>query len=364
MFQLRCQQQGLDWRVDQEGQAWRVHGDENKLRQVLVNLLGNAVKFTQTGEVVLRIKAQAAESYYFEVQDTGPGIPPQQQETIFEPFQQGETGVQQGGTGLGLAIARRHVEMMGGHLQLDASLEQGARFFFSLALPPAQGPVAEETDTRYRQVVRLATGYAPEILIVDDVSTNREILAQTLTHIGALVRQVDSGEAALEAVHQQRPDLVFMDIRMPGMDGVEALRRIRQEYEALPIVAISASVMQHEQQSYLTSGFDAFLDKPFRLEDLYACLEQILDVNYEYAQPNAPPAPEPADFARLRLPAALRAQLHQAAEMHNVTEVKNCLDQVQALGAEEAHLAAHLGELVQRYDLESVLKILEKIDDA
>ena len=364
MFQLRCQQKELDWRVDQEGQDWRVRGDENKLRQVLVNLLGNAVKFTRTGEVVLRIKAQAAESYSFEVQDTGPGIPPQQQETIFEPFQQGETNAQQGGTGLGLAIARRHVELMGGHLQLDSSLEQGARFFFSLALPPAQGPVAEETETRYRQVVQLAAGYVPKILIVDDVLTNREILVQMLERIGAQIRQVDSGQAALAAVHQQQPDLVFMDIRMPGMDGVEALRRIRQKHAALPIVAISASVMQHEQQHYLASGFDAFLDKPFRLEDLYACLEQVLDLSYEYAQPSTVPAPEPADFDGLRLPAALRAQLHQAAEMHNVTEVKNCLAQVQALGAEEAHLAAHLGELVQRYDLESVLKILEKTDDA
>ena len=364
MFQLRCQQKGLDWRIEQEEHDWQVRGDENKLRQVLVNLLGNAVKFTQAGEVVLRVQAQVAESFYFEVRDTGPGIPPQQQETVFEPFQQGETGAQQGGTGLGLSIARRHVALMGGQLQLDSSLDQGARFFFSLPLPPAQGPVAQEAQTRYRQVVRLAAGYAPEMLIVDDVSTNREILAQMLTRIGALVRQVDRGEAALEAVHQQRPDLVFMDIRMPGMDGVEALRRIRQEYEALPIVAISASVMQHEQQHYLTSGFDAFLDKPFRLEDLYACLEQILDASYEYAQPSAPAASEPVDFEGLRLPAALRAQLHQAAEMYNVTEVKNCLDQVQALGVEEAHLAAHLGELVQRYDLEEVLKVLEKIDDA
>ena len=364
MFQVHCQQQDLGWRIEQEGDEWDVHGDENKLRQVLVNLLGNAVKFTRTGEVVLRIKAQAAESYSFEVQDTGPGIPPQQQETIFEPFQQGETNAQQGGTGLGLAIARRHVELMGGHLQLDSSLEQGARFFFSLALPPAQGPVAEETETRYRQVVQLAAGYVPKILIVDDVLTNREILVQMLERIGAQIRQVDSGQAALAAVHQQQPDLVFMDIRMPGMDGVEALRRIRQKHAALPIVAISASVMQHEQQHYLASGFDAFLDKPFRLEDLYACLEQVLDLSYEYAQPSTVPAPEPADFDGLRLPAALRAQLHQAAEMHNVTEVKNCLAQVQALGAEEAHLAAHLGELVQRYDLESVLKILEKTDDA
>ena len=251
---------------------------------------------------------------------------------------------------------------MGGELQLDSAADQGARFFFSLPLPPAQGPVAGETQTPYQQVVRLAAGYAPRVLIVDDVSTNREILAQMLTRIGAQVRQVDSGEAALDAVCQQCPDLVFMDIRMPGMDGFEALRRIRQQHANLPVVAISASVIEHEEQYYLTCGFNAFLDKPFRLEDLYACLERVLGVSYEYAQNQTAPALEPVDFDGLSLPADLRTRLHQAAEMYNVTEVKSCLDQVQTLGTEQADLAAHLGQLVQRYDLEAVLKILEKTD--
>ena len=362
MFQLRCQQKGLDWRVEQEGQLWRVRGDEKKLRQVLVNLLGNAVKFTESGQIVLRLEARAEGVYYFEVQDSGPGIAPQQQETVFEPFQQGETGAQQGGTGLGLAIARRHVALMGGQLQLDSPAGQGARFFFSLPLPPAQGPVVQEEERHYRQVIRLAAGYAPEILIVDDVSTNREILAQMLTRIGIQVRQVDSGEAALKAVRQQRPDLVFMDIRMPGMDGVEALRRLRQEHGVLPIVAISASALEHEQQSYLASGFDAFLDKPCRLEALYACLGQVLGVQYEYAQSDVATAPA-LDFDGLRLPASLRQQLWQAAEMRNLTAMKKHLDQVQALSPEHAHLAAHLVQLLQRFDLESVLEILQRTDN-
>ena len=141
MFELRCQQKGLSLRVELEGDNWQVRGDESKLRQVLVNLLGNAVKFTESGEVVLRVQAQGEALFYYEVRDTGPGIAPEQQEVLFEPFQQGVDGAHRGGTGLGLSIARRHVDLMGGQLEADSASGQGARFFFSLQLEPAQGPV-------------------------------------------------------------------------------------------------------------------------------------------------------------------------------------------------------------------------------
>jgi CheY-like chemotaxis protein len=308
--------------------------------------------------VVLRVQVEEG-LYHFAVQDTGPGIAPQQQATLFEPFQQGVSGADKGGTGLGLTIARRHVELMGGELQLASALGQGARFFFALPLGAAEGPVDEEAEERYGQVVRLAAGFAPQVLIVDDVATNREVLAQILERIGVQVRQVDSGAAALGAVGQARPDLVFMDIRMPGMDGVEALRRLRQEHGALPVVAVSASVLAHEQTSYLESGFDGFLDKPFRLEHLYACLEEVLGVDYEYAEPDATGAPAPVDFAGLRLPAPLRSRLLQAAEMRNVTAVKGGLEELQGLGAEASALAAHLGQLVQRFDLAAVVQVVE-----
>ncbi|MCC7265030.1 MAG: response regulator [Candidatus Latescibacteria bacterium] len=362
MFELRCRQKGVDWRVEQEGEGWQVRGDENKLRQVLVNLLGNAVKFTDQGEVVLQVRAGQGR-YHFAVRDTGPGIAPQQQAALFEAFQQGTSGVEKGGTGLGLFIARRQVELMGGQLQVESVLGQGARFFFSLALPPAQGPVVGQTEMRYRGVVRLAAGYAPQVLIVDDVATNREILAQVLEHLGVTVRQASSGEEAVELARQARPDLVFTDIRMPGMGGAGVLSQLRQEHGALPIAAISASVMEHEKQYYLRSGFDAFLDKPFRLEALYACLEQLLGVQYEYARPEIAGAPAVADFGGLRLPALLRQRLRQAAEMRNVTEVKRCLEQMGALGEPERALALHLSDLVQRFDLASVLHILERTVD-
>ena len=363
MFELRCQQKGLGWRVERRGQTWRVHGDSNKIRQILVNLLGNAVKFTEVGEVVLRVESRAEGLYYFEVRDTGPGIEPQQQEVVFEPFQQGVTGADKGGTGLGLSIVRRNVELMGGRLQVESALGKGARFLFALQLSPAKGPLVEELESRYQHVVKLAAGSTFAVLIVDDVSTNREILAQILQRIGAQVYQADSGKAALAAVGQARFDLVFMDIRMPGMDGVETLERIRQVQGALPMVAISASVLEHEQELYLNSGFNAYINKPFRLEDIYACLEQVLGVHYEYAELDEAAVPLAVDGVGVRLPAALRRRLNQAAEMHNVTDVKICLEQLQGVGPEAAALAAYLGERVQRLDLGSVLQILERTED-
>jgi len=361
MFALRCQQKGLGWRVAQAGAGWQVHGDESKLRQVLVNLLGNAVRFTEQGEVVLEVGREQGR-YYFAVRDTGPGIAPEHQEGIFVPFQQGPSHSAAGGTGLGLSIARRNVELMGGLLQVDSAPGRGARFFFSLSLPPAKGPVSQAQAHR-GQVLRLAAGSSPEVLIVDDVATNREILAQILAGLGARVRQAASGEAALQAVGQGVPALVFMDIRMAGMDGVETLQRLRAEHGELPIVAISASVMQHQKQDYLAAGFDAFLEKPFRLEALYACLEQVLGVVWETAETAVATAPAGVDFDGLRLPGPLRQQLRQAARMHNVTQLKLGLEQMRKLGVREAALAAHLGDLLKRFDLSGVASQLEKTED-
>jgi len=356
MFQLRCQQQGLGWRVEREGDRWQVHGDENKLRQVLVNLLGNAVKFTDEGEVVLQVRGEG-EQYHFAVRDTGSGISPLQQEEIFVPFQQGAQEGHRGGTGLGLAIARQHTELMGGRLQVESALGQGARFFFTLPLEPAQGSVVRWAETRYRRVVRLKADHAPQVLIVDDVATNREILAQILERIGVRVRQARSGEEALEVVRQGLPDLVFMDIRMPGMDGLEALRRLRQAHGPLPVAAISASVMEHEKQYYLRCGFDAFLDKPFRLEDLYACLEQLLGVEYEYSAEEEEEVVVPVE-----LPVDLARRCTEAAQFYRVTELRRYLEEIEALGEDGRRLAQRLREQVQAYDMEGVLALLNQTE--
>ncbi len=363
LFQLRCQQKGLEWRVELEGEHWQVRGDENKLRQVLINLLGNAVKFTEAGVVTLEVRTAADDTFRFVVRDTGPGIALAQQAAIFEPFHQATPETHKGGTGLGLAIARRHVELMGGQLLLESVPGQGACFIFALSLSPALGrtgslPPAEH----YRDVVRLVPGRQVRVLIVDDVATNREILVQLLTRIGIQAAQAEGGEQALARARADRPDLVFMDIRMPGMDGVEVLQRLRREHPLLPVVAVSASVMEHERLYYLSAGFDDFIDKPFRTERLYACLAQVLGVAYEYARPPQAEADTPhGETTQLVLPALLYARLKEAVELHSVTEVKEYLDQVEAIGPEGQRLASWLRDLVQRYDLEAVARALEQV---
>ena len=147
------------------------------------------------------------------------------------------------------------------------------------------------------------------------------------------------------------------------MDGVEVLRRIREAHGALPVVAISASALEHSRRHYLASGFDAFVDKPFRVERIYECIAELLGVQYEYAEPVREDAVAAEHFAGLVLPAELRARICRAAEMHNVTEVKLCLGQMRVLGARESQLAARLGDLVQRFDLSGALAILEETVD-
>ena len=364
MFEVRCRQKGLGWRLEEDLPAGFVYGDENKLRQVLSNLLGNAVKFSDEGEVVLRGKALGGDRYSFEISDTGPGIAPEQQAAIFEPFQQGMEGFHRGGTGLGLAIARRHVELMGGRLELESAPGQGTHFTLDVVLPPGQEP-AEVAETRdWSGVQRLSEGSSVHALVVDDVPTNRDILEQMLSGIGVEVTTAESGAEALEQVRQRRPHIVFMDIQMPEMNGVETRQRLVDEHGpgAMVIVAVTASVFEHQRQSYLEAGFDSFLDKPLRTEQVYACLSEHLGVEYDYAEEEAVPDGEAPDWRDVTLPSGLYEGLILAVEMHSITELRKQVDRLEELGAEGQGLAMHLRKLARVYDMDGIKAVLEEIN--
>ncbi|MBC8235973.1 carboxypeptidase regulatory-like domain-containing protein, partial [bacterium] len=237
MFQMRCEREGLTWRVEgiDEDRSFGfaqdmvlVHGDEGKLRQVLINLLGNAVKFTESGEVTLNVASEADSPllqgegpgvrYRFEVRDTGVGIPPEAQEKIFEPFQQSEEGAKKGGTGLGLAISKKQIELMGGELSLESEVGVGSSFFFTLPLSPSP-PRATATDdttsdvidqsSQYIGVTRLAEGYNIKALIADDTKVNRDVLSRMLTDIGVEVMEAENGQQAVEMFRENQPNIVF-----------------------------------------------------------------------------------------------------------------------------------------------------------
>ncbi len=285
LFQHPCEEKQLGLRV--EGESWdrpcHVSGDEGKLRQLLINLVGNAVKFTDRGRITLRVTSELEDRWRFEVEDTGVGIAPEMQTQIFEPFHQGPGARKHGGAGLGLALAHRHAALMGGELTLRSELGRGSCFAFTLPLPRSTRP-AFATRSKTPEVERLANGYKVRVLVVDDIRENREVLATMLSMVGCDIGLAENGRQAMEAIQVSRPDVVFLDIRGRQGDGIETARSIARDFgsTAPKIVATSASVLAHERERYIQAGCDDFLAKPFRAARVYACLHELLGVEYEY----------------------------------------------------------------------------------
>ena len=261
-----------------------VQVDPLRLRQVLINLVGNAVKFTDSGQVSLgvqtRCPGEPCERLRFEVQDTGTGIPKDRQARLFDEFSQIHDGAAKhsGGTGLGLAISQRIVNLLGGQIVIDSAPGQGSRFSFELALPVARQAVVPVAAT-HAPACRLPAGTARRdlpILLVDDVKTNRMVAAAALTKAGYAVRTAENGVEALAAVCREPLGSVLMDVSMPVMDGLEATHRIRSltgSVRALPIIAMTAHALTEEEDRCRAAGMDDFITKPFARERLLSVVE-------------------------------------------------------------------------------------------
>jgi len=300
--------------------------------------------------------------FTFEIIDTGIGISPETQAKIFEPFQRGEPSDHKGGTGLGLAISQKQLELMGGELNLESELGHGSLFFFTLPLKPATSDAIDESS-QWRDVTRLAKGYAVKALIADDTKINRDVLSRLLSDLGVEVVESENGQQAIEMMRSHRPDVVFMDIRMPVMDGLKAVGRILEEFgqAELKLVAISASTLQHEQQAYLDAGYDNFISKPFRFEYLCECLVNLLGVEFERREREEPEATT-IEAPEVSLPPDLITRMKAKAELYEVTDLKTYLLEVEALGPEGKRLAEQIRSLIQNYDMEAVLKILSEME--
>ncbi len=363
MFQHPCEAKQLGLRVETPAlnEPVLVHGDEGKLRQVMINLLGNAVKFTCRGRIVLRIFRREGERWRFEVEDTGPGIPEAASQRIFEPFQQ-ETGALGSGTGLGLAISRRQVEILGGEIGLRSVEGKGSCFHVDLALPPAAAHA--QPRVKKPEVLRLAPGCVIRALVVDDIPENREVLALMLTLIGCEVVLAENGRQAVEVVRVSRPQIVFMDMRMPEFDGIEATRRIIAEFgaEEVKIVATSASALSHERAECLKAGCDDFVAKPFRADRIYGCLKHLLGAEFLYKdEQSEAESGESVDLLQLTLPEELAARLTMAAELHSATVLKGCLVEMEQLGVAGQRLAQHLRTFLASYDMKTIQRVVAQI---
>ena len=254
----------LAFKVDVAPKLPAGHGDGRRLTQVVINLVGNAIKFTDAGEVV--IKATATDgSFHLSVRDTGPGISAADQAKLFQEFQQADNAItrKKGGTGLGLAISKRIVEMHGGKIWVESQVGQGSTFAFTVPVRVAQ---------------QVAHGMSKRILVVEDQEDNRQIIRDLLTATDYEITEAESGEQALAAVAKQRPDLILMDIQLPGIDGYETTRRIKADpaLRSITIIAVTSYALSGEEQKARAAGCDEYVPKPYSPRQLLAKIRQYL----------------------------------------------------------------------------------------
>ncbi|MDR3684575.1 MAG: ATP-binding protein [Geothrix sp.] len=360
MQRPRAQAKGLELKLEVDPSLpANLEGDEAKLRQVLVNLLGNAVKFTSKGAVTLQVGCQSS-LVSFAVVDTGPGISNEDQSRLFQPFYQaGNHPVSAEGTGLGLYISRSLVRLMGGDLTLQSRLGEGSCFRFSLPMPEGEAPL--EVQGR-GQVLGLAPGQREvTMLVVDDRLENRDLLAQMLASVGFKVLSAADGLEAVDIWRRSRPELIWMDLRMPRMSGFEALQIIRgQELEAggghTFVVAISASVIDLDRETLRQSGFDDFLGKPFMEAQLFEVIGRLLGLAFITRTPEpSGPALSSQDLSRglSAQPEAWREALREALLTGDTEAALSMAERLDG-----PSLAQGLRQLIRSYKLQELLDLM------
>jgi CheY-like chemotaxis protein len=351
MIRVRADAKGLRFLVEHGADLPAfAKGDGPHLKQVLINLLGNAVKYTEQGSVSLQV-SRGNGDILFVVADTGPGIAADEQERIFQPFYQTEAGIAKGdGTGLGLAISREYTRMMGGRLTVASRPGEGCIFSLSLALPETASTLAKASSGR---VVGLAEGQDElRILVVDDKADNRELVRQLLEMAGFIVHTADNGQQAIDVFQHWQPHFIWMDMRMPVLDGYAATRQIR----ALPggdtvrIVALTANAFEEDRREIMAAGCDDLVRKPLEEGRLFAVMGELLGLRYRHTEDatSAQPASE-QDLSVL--PAAVRQQLKIAAEALDLETMQQLVTQ---LHAAHPDLAAALEVLLQGYRFDRI----------
>jgi PAS domain S-box-containing protein len=390
MTRLRADQKGLKLRFEYESHLPQyIETDVRKLRQILVNLLGNAIKYTEKGHVTLRVAFKEGMDttpeamplclgrLEFEIEDTGIGMAPEDTQRIFDPFVQLDPGLTaRDGTGLGLTLTRMFVELLDGEITLRSQVGKGSTFVFCIAVKRAEG-AAIHTQKADRQVIGLMRGHPPyRLLVVDDSVENRFVLRRLLEQSGFSVLEAASGQEAVDLYKSGQPDLIWMDLRMPAMDGFEAARRIREAESGrrdeegkethTPIIALTAGVMEDERPSSHSEVFDGWVYKPFRETEVFEQLEKHLGVQFVY-QPSVGSAGEgstlrdksaltPADLSTL--PAIWLKEFLQALKKGRSAPLFNMIDQIRP---EHADLAHSLAELVHIYRFDKLIAVTAEV---
>ncbi|MFL6605823.1 MAG: ATP-binding protein [Steroidobacteraceae bacterium] len=353
-----------------------VRVDEKRLRQILLNLLGNAIKFTDTGRVTLRVcqlasrrqPADPAETPHarlrFEVEDSGIGMSLEQQSRLFHPFEQlGEARRREGGAGLGLAITNALVQLMGGKIELSSEPGKGSRFWLELDLPRAEASVAAKP----RRVAASYNGPRKRLVVADDVAESRSMLVEALASVGFIVFDAVDGRDAIERVRLEKPDLVLMDLMMPIIDGAEATRRIRQlpGFERLPIIMVSASAGPEERSKSSAAGANGFLSKPIDHDVLLQTIGEQLCLQWSYRDASeVSPAYQPARDSWLLPPSEELERLYQAALVGSMREIQQLADRLGKLDRRYVVFATRIAELAKEYQSRALVQLLERCRSA
>ncbi len=373
MFRPRTDAKNINFAVEcLDPMPWYVEGDEGKLRQIFINLLGNAVKFTETGRIVVRVRTDPEGAnglrLQAEIEDTGPGIPEKEQETLFRPFQQTQSGRMMGsGTGLGLAICKEFLRLMGGDITVSSRTGKGSLFKFHL--PLGEGEIAAaEKKSEFCRIKSLRPGQPSfRIMIVDDEDINGALVSQMLGNIGFETGRAANGKEAVERFAAWKPHLILMDMRLPVMDGCEAIRRIREGPGGadVKIISVTASAFEENRREAFEAGADDFLAKPFREAVLFEKVGKLLGVEYVFSEETAAERYTPRTAAMstvtaealAALPVEFVRKMRGAVIQADYDAMMGLIGGVEGAGAPVAQV---LRGLVERFEYRELLELLQK----
>jgi CheY-like chemotaxis protein len=366
LLSIRAAHKGVSLQIDQSSEFPRyIVADEAKLRQILINLISNAIKATDQGSVKVRlgVKHHGKELHLIiDVKDTGCGIAEDDQQKLFQPFVQVGPQAGQQGTGLGLAISRQFAELMGGGISVTSRIGAGSTFHVDVVVQPARPEEMPGVQVERGDVTGLEADQPLwRVLVVEDQLDNQRLLVGLLEQVGFQVRLAENGAAALEEFTTWQPHFIWMDRRMPVMDGVEATRRIRAlpDGAAVKIAAVTASTFREEDAQLSMAGFDAVVHKPYRPAQIFDCMERLLGARFERTErPDQPDIPaQLSTFALQDLPEPLYRELDDALLLLDSARI---LRAIAAISETAPELATALGERASHYDYTGIRKALKR----
>ncbi|HNX27412.1 MAG TPA: response regulator, partial [Phycisphaerae bacterium] len=349
-----------------------IKSDENKIRQILINLIGNAVKFTSSGHIVISVNCglqsrQPSEDnlgdirFRIDVEDTGCGIAAGDMDKIFEAFEQSRAAVESGGTGLGLPISREYARMLGGDITAKSEAGIGSTFTVEFVAQYVDEPERAAVEAKITKVTGLTAGRnSASVLVVDDRETNRALLVDLLDSVGFYVRHADNGLEALKIVQEWQPDVILMDRRMPVMDGYEAMRKIKDTPNGknIPVLIVTASAFEENRTDAMGYGAAGFIRKPYNEAEIFDAIRRATGIEYVYDKAetfrdigNYQPSPqEMAD-----LPERLRDNMRQALHDGDMERMQIFIERVLE---KNGMLGSYLASLAEHYEYAALQKLL------